>query len=103
MKLNRMLRRRRRHPAAEFASENAMLLLAGVAAGAALVYLTSGRGKRHRRVAVDKTVSAVRTSAGAVGSTARNLRDRTRGLLPASGRAGNGSASARPQPASAVH
>ena len=80
MKLNKMLRRRRRHPAAEFASDNGALLLAGAAVGAALVYLTSSRGKRHRQVAVDRTVSAVRSGADALGSRARDLRDRTRGL-----------------------
>ena len=79
MKINRLMRRRR-HPAAEFASDNAALLLAGAAVGAALVYLSTSRGKRQRRLVVDKTVSAVRSGAGAVGSRARDLRTRTRSL-----------------------
>ena len=84
MKLNKVLRRRR-HPAVEFASENSALLLAGAAAGAALVYLTTGRGKRQRAAAVDRTVSAVRSGADALGERARGLRDRTKGLLHESG------------------
>ena len=84
MKLNKVLRRRR-NPVAEFASANSALLLAGAAAGAALAYLASGRGKRHRQVAVDKTVSAVRSGADAIGSRARDLRNRGKGLLHESG------------------
>ena len=80
MRMHRLLRRRR-HPAAEFATDHGALLLAGAAAGAALVYLTSSRGKRHRHMAVDKTMSAARSTAGAIGSRARHRRNRTRGAL----------------------
>lgn len=67
MKLNRMLRKRR-HPAAEFASEHG-LLLAGIAGSAALAYAANRlRTKRPQLVdrAMDKT---------------RHLRDRARGLV----------------------
>jgi hypothetical protein len=80
MKMKRMLRRRR-HPAAEFATDHAPLLLVGAAAGAALLYLASSRGERYRHLAVDRTVSAARSTAGAIGSRARDLRSRTRGLV----------------------
>ena len=76
MKYDKLLRRRRRNPAAEFASDHTALLLAGAAVGAALVYLTSGRGRRHREIVVERTVSAARTAGGAVSSRARGLRDR---------------------------
>ena len=76
MKVDKLLRRRRRNPAAEFASDHSALLLAGAAVGAALVYLTTGRGRRHRQVVVDRTVSAARSTADAVSSRARGLRER---------------------------
>ena len=94
MKMNRLLRRR--SPMARFASENSTLLIAGAAVGAALVYLSTARGRRQGRVAIDRAGSAARSAGDAVSSRARLLRDRTTGLVSgARGRLGVG-ASSRP-------
>lgn len=95
MKMNRLLRRRR-HPVARFASENSTLLIAGAAVGAALAYLSTARGRRQGRLALDRAGSAARSAGDVVGERARVLRDRTSGFVSdARGRMGAG-ASARP-------
>ena len=80
MKVNRLLRRRR-HPVARFASENSTLLIAGAAVGAALVYLSTARGRRQGRLALDRAGDAARSAGDAVSERARLLRDRTTGYV----------------------
>jgi hypothetical protein len=95
MKMNRMLRRRR-HPVARFASENSTLLIAGAAAGAALLYLSSARGRRQGRLALDRAGEVARSAGGAVGERARMLRDRTTGYVSDARSRLGASAGARP-------
>lgn len=76
MKLDRMLRRRRRNPAVAFASDHTALLVAGAAAGAALAWLATSRGREQGAAVVDRTSTALRSGASTVGSRARGLRDR---------------------------
>lgn len=59
-----------------------LALLGGVGIGAALMYLLDpDRGNRRRAIARDKFLSAARHTPDAVGTTARDLSNRARGLV----------------------
>ena len=72
--------RDRRHPVAAFAEDNRTPLLIGLGASAA-VALVAGIGKRRRRIVTDKAGSLSRTASDRMTKRARDLRNRTRGVL----------------------
>jgi hypothetical protein len=84
MKMNRLLRKRR-HPAAEFVSDHAMLLT-GIAGSAALAYAANRMRGKARPQFVDRAVGKSRE----LGSRARGLVSRSRDHDHASDAHGSG-------------
>lgn len=62
--------------------KNGMALIGSVGLGAGLMYLLDPeRGTRRRAIARDKLTSAARKANGALGTTSRDLANRTKGVL----------------------
>ena len=70
----------RRHPVAAFAKDNRTPLLIGLGTTAAIA-LVAGLGKRRRQLVADRAGSLSRTATDRVSKRARDLRNRTRGVL----------------------
>ncbi|MDQ3817099.1 MAG: hypothetical protein M3362_05345 [Acidobacteriota bacterium] len=65
-----------------------LMLLCGAAAGAALMYfLDPDRGRTRRALVRDKVVGVTNDIGDAVGKTARDLRNRARGVVAEAGSA----------------
>jgi len=64
------------------ASKGGAAVLGGLGLGAALMYfLDPAQGRRRRRLVLDKLSRALSASSGAIGTTAADVRHRTRGLV----------------------
>lgn len=76
-----LFRRDHRHPAVAFTRAHGPALLAGIGAGAALaIFLDRGLAVRRRRI-VERAGAVSRTTTGRMSRKARDLRNRTRGIL----------------------
>ncbi|HEY0972362.1 MAG TPA: BON domain-containing protein [Gemmatimonadales bacterium] len=75
------------------AQDSGPALLIGAAAGAALMYLLDGEGRRRRKVAAEKAGRYTRKSARLMSRRARDLRNRAQGVVAETrGRFSRGSA-----------
>lgn len=78
--MSELFRRSRRHPVSTFTRDHGPALLAGIGAGAVLAVMV-GRGLVNRRRLMDRAGGATRTATGRMSRRARDLRNRTRGML----------------------